>query len=101
MRRTTGAGECAVTLQRCRERDPARDGDLVILAGRTQLPLRHEMLFPTRFEPASLFESAEGRVDGTAGQSGDSDHVEAMLVTVRHGLQQIQTPSREADVIAV
>src|SRR3954470_17192537 len=45
------------------------------------------MIFPSRFEPAGVFQATQRWIDRAARQPGDCDDVKTMLVTVGDGLE--------------
>jgi len=92
-RRTTATSERSIPQQRCPKSRLSGLGDFVVLAGRTDLSLRHAMVFPTGFDVTSILEAPEGWIDSAAGETGDRDDIEAVLVAsgdcVQHGCGRI------------
>ena len=76
-RRTTTTSQRAIAQQRCRKRRLAGLSDLVVPAHRTDLSLRHAMVFPPGFDVTSILEAPKGRIDSAARETGDGDYIEA------------------------
>ena len=76
-RRTTATPQRSIAQQRCRKRRLSGLSDLVVLAHRTDLSLRHAMVFPPGFDVTSILEAPEGWIDSAARETGDRDDIEA------------------------
>ena len=93
-RRTRDSGRCttatphrSIAEQCCRKGRLSRFSDLVVLAHRTDLSLRHAMVFPPGFDVTSILEAPKSWIDSAARETGDRDDIEAVLVALRDCFQ--------------
>ena len=94
-RRTAATSQCSIAQQRCRKRRLPGFSDLVVLARRTDLALRHAVVFPPRFDVTGILEAAEGGIDSATRETGDRDDIEAVLVALGDGFQYRRRGVRE------
>ena len=94
-RRTTATSQRSIAQERCRKRRLAGLSDLVVLAHRTDLSLRHSLVFPAGFDVTSILEAAQGGIDSAARETGDRDYVEAVLVALGNCVQDRRGGIRE------
>jgi hypothetical protein len=94
-RRTAATSQCSIAQQRCRKRRLPGFSDLVVLARRTDLALRHAVVFPPRFDVTGILEAAEGGIDSATRETGDRDYIEAVLVALGDGFQYRRCGVRE------
>ncbi len=83
----TATPHCSIAQQRCRKRRLSGLSNLVVLAHRADLSLRHAMIFPPGFDVTSFFKAPEGWIDSAARETGHRDDIEAVPVALADGIQ--------------